>query len=361
VDVGHQNAPLTPEGRRRLVERIDEGRAISHVAAEAGVSRQRLGVWYRRWLEEGEAGLEDRSSRPVRSPNITSDELGDHIEAIRREKKWGPDRISGYLATKGVSVSPATVHRELKRRGLNRLRNIDAPTGESMREVIRYEHGAPGDMLHIDVKKVGMIPQGGGWWAHGRGTEGAKASRRKKNVRPGYTYIHACVDDNSRLAYAECHQDEKAVTAVEFFERALIFYATHGITVVRSVLTDNGSAYCSGAWKVAMREAGVKHKRTRPHTPRTNGKVERFNQTMKDEWLYVRVYISEEARREYLVPFLNDYNHDRPHTSIGNRPPISRAPEPGPRLTSEPIVLPEREKGQMVLDLSADNNVPRSA
>jgi len=361
VGVRHQNAPLTPEGRRRLVERIDEGRAISHVAAEAGVSRQRLGVWYRRWLEEGEAGLEDRSSRPLRSPNITSDELGDHIEAIRREKKWGPDRISGYLATKGISVSPATVHRELKRRGLNRVRNLDAPTGESMRKAIRYEHGTPGDMLHIDVKKVGMIPEGGGWWAHGRGTEEAKKSRRKGNVRRGYTYIHACVDNNSRLAYAECHQDEKAVTAVEFFERALIFYESHGITVVRSVLTDNGSAYCSGAWKVAMREAGVKHKRTRPHTPRTNGKVERFNQTMKDEWLYVRGYISEEARREHLVPFLNEYNHDRPHTSLGNRPPISRAPVPGPKLTDQPIVLPERTKGQMVLDLAADNNVPRSA
>ena len=147
---------------------------------------------------------------------------------------------------------------------------------------------------------------------------------------------------------------------VEFFERALIFYASHGITTVRSVLTDNGSAYKSNLWKIAMREAGAKHRRTRPHTPRTNGKVERFNQTMKDEWLYVCVYISEEARREALVPFLNDYNHDRSHTSIGNRPPISRAPTPGPRLTAEPIVLPEREEGQIALDLS-DNNVPGSA
>lgn len=356
----HANAPLTPEGRRRLVERIDEGRAISHVAAEAGVSRQRLGEWYRRWQAEGEAGLEDRSSRPVRSPNLISDELGDHIEAIRREKKWGPDRISGYLAGKGISVSPATVHRELKRRGLNRVRNLDAPTGENMRKTIRYEHGAPGDMLHVDVKKVGMIPQGGGWWAHGRGSEAALKSRTKANVRRGYTYIHACVDDNSRLAYAECHENEQATTAVEFFERALIFYASHGITTIRQVLTDNGSAYKSNLWKIAMREAGAKHRRTRPHTPRTNGKVERFNQTMKDEWLYVRVYISEEARREALVPFLNDYNHDRSHTSIGNRPPISRAPTPGPRLTAEPIVLPEREEGQIALDLS-DNNVPRSA
>lgn len=354
----HSNAPLTPEGRRRLIERIESGRPIAHVADEAGVSRQRLGEWYRRWLAEGDAGLVDRSSRPLRSPNITPDELADHIEEIRRATKWGPDRISGFLALEGVPIAPATVHRVLKRRGLNRRRDIDPPTGEDMRETIRYEHGAPGDMLHIDVKKVGKIPLGGGWWAHGRDSEQALKSRRKANKRPGYTYIHAAVDDNSRLAYAECHDDEKAVTAVEFFERARIFFASHGITTIKSVLTDNGSAYISGLWKAAMRDAGVKHRRTRRQTPRTNGKVERFNQTMKDEWLYVRVYTSEEGRREALVPFLNAYNHDRPHTSIGNRPPVSRAPEPGPKLDGFLLITqtPE-ERGQLTLDLSGDNNV----
>ena len=357
--MGHSNAPLTPEGRRRLVERIEAGRPISHVADEAGVSRQRLSVWYRRWQKEGDAGLEERSSRPLRSPNLISDELGDRIEVIRREKKWGPDRISGYLAGQEISVAPATVHRELKRRGLNRLRDLDRPTGEDLREVVRYEHGAPGDMIHIDVKKVGKIPDGGGWWAHGRESEKALASRRVANKRPGYTYLHAAVDDNSRLAYVECHDNERATTAIEHFERALIFYASHGIDHVRSVLTDNGSAYISGAWKAAMRDAQVKHRRTRRQTPKTNGKVERFNRTMKDEWLYAQVFLSEEERRAGLIPFLNDYNHDRPHTSIGNRPPISRAPEPGPRLTIEPIVLPERTAGQMVLDLTHDNNLPR--
>jgi transposase InsO family protein len=363
-DVGlHANAPLTPEGRRRLVERIDEGRPISHVAAEAGVSRQRLGEWYRRWQKEGEAGLEDRSSRPSRSPNVTSEELGDHIEAIRREKKWGPDRISGYLAGQGISISPATVHRELRRRGINRRRDLDPPTGENMRQVIRYEKGNPGDQLHIDIKKVGKIPRGGGWRVHGRDSEQGIASKRKVNRRPGYTYIHAAVDDHSRLAYAECHENEQAVTAVEFLERALIFFATHGIDPVREVLTDNGSAYISSLWKHCLKDHQIKHRRTRRQTPRTNGKVERFNQTMKDEWLYVRAYISEEQRREALIDFLNDYNHDRPHTSIGNRPPISRAPKPGARLTAAPVVIPEdvlsHIPGERRGQLSFDNNVPR--
>ena len=357
--MAHGNAPLTPEGRRRLCERIDLGRPISHVAAEAGVSRQRLSVWYSRWVEFGELGLEDRVSRPARSPNITDDAIADEIERIRRETKWGPDRISGYLMLRGIKIAPATVHRVLKRRGINRRRDLDV-TGEDMRETVRYEYGAAGDMLHIDVKKVGKIPDGGGWRVHGRDSQQALESRRKSKRRPGYTYIHAAVDDHSRLAYAECLNDERAVTAVEFLERALIFFASHGITKVGQVLTDNGSAYISRLWKDAMAEHGIKHRRTRRQTPRTNGKVERFNQTMKDEWLYGRAYSSEDDRRQHLVPFLNDSNHDRSHSSIGNRPPVSRAPEPGPRLTSEPIVAPVVErKGQMSLDLSGDNNVPR--
>jgi transposase InsO family protein len=334
---------------------VDEGRPISHVADEAGVSRQRLGVWYQRWCKEGEAGLEDRSSRPVRSPNLISDELGDLIEKMRRETKKGPARISGILRMEGHDVSPTTVHRELERRGINRLRDLDAPTGEDMRvNKNRYEHGAPGDMLHIDVKKVGKIPKGGGWRAHGRDSEQALKSQRKGNKRPGYTYLHVCVDDNSRLAYVEAHENEQAVTAVAFFERCCVFYASHGIDVIKSVLTDNGSCYKSGLWKVALRENGTKHRRTRRQTPKTNGKVERFNRTMKDEWLYVRVYLSEEDRRDKLIPFLNEYNHERPHSSIRNRPPISRAPVPGPMLdlgvpTHEQMAITDPE-GQLPLE-----------
>lgn len=357
--MAHANAPLTPEGRRRLIDRILlDGRPISHVADEAGVSRQRLSVWLRRYELLGEEGLEDRSSRPARSPNQIPEETGDLIEALRRTHKIGPDRISGELALRKIYVSPAGVHRELKRRGLNKLRTLDPPTGEDARKVIRYEHAEPGDMLHIDVKKVGKIPDGGGWRVHGRDSEQALASRRKANKKPGYTYLHAAVDDNSRLAYVECHDNERAVTAIEHLERALIFYASHGIVVVRSILTDNGSAYISGAWKAALAEHQIKHRRTRRQTPRTNGKVERFNRTMKDEWLYVRSYTSEIDRRNHLVPFLNTYNHDRPHSGVGNRPPIARAPEPGPRLTHEPIVAPLTDRaGQLSLDLTRDNNV----
>lgn len=323
------------------------------------MSRQRLSIWLHRFELLGEAGLEDRSSRPARSPNQTPEEIGDLIEQIRREKKWGPDRISGELALVKIYVSPATVHRELCRRGLNRLRTIDPPTGENSREPVRrYEHGAPGDMLHIDVKKVGKIPDGGGWRAHGRDSEAALMSKRKANKKPGYTYLHAAVDDNSRLAYVECHDNERAVTAIEHMERSLIFFASHGFEPVRSILTDNGSAYISGAWKAALGEHGIKHRRTRRQTPQTNGKVERFNRTMKDEWLYVRSYTSEIDRRNHLVPFLNYYNHDRPHSAIGNRPPISRAPDAGPRLTHDPIVLSPDRAGQLALDLDPDNNVP---
>lgn len=331
--MGHPNAPFTPEGRRRLVERIDAGVPISHVAAEANVSRQSLTTWYKRWIKEGEAGLEDRSSRPHHSPNLLPDLLGDRIEELRREHKWGPDRISGYIAINdGHDISPATVYRELKRRGLAQLRNIDPPTGLTSRyEVVRYEKQHPGDMLHIDVKKVGKIPQGGGWAVHGRDSEQARQSQRKANKRPGYTFLHACVDDFSRLAYVEPHENEQAVTAVGFFNRCLGFYASHGVTV-KEVLTDNGSAYRSGLWKAALRDVDVKHRRTRRQTPRTNGKVERFNLTMKNEWLSVRAYMSEEARREALIPFLNDYNHRRSHSSLGNRPPISRILVPGPEL-----------------------------
>ncbi len=338
------------------MERIDSGRPISHVAAEAGVSRQRLGVWYRRWRAHGQQGLEDRPSTPVNMPNLLSEDIGDLIEEMRRGKKFGPARISGELALLDIKVSTATVHRELVRRGINKLRTLDPPTGEDKVVVQRYEHKNPGDMVHVDVKKVGKIPDGGGWWAHGRDSEQALVSKRKANKRPGYTYLHACVDDNSRIAYVECLDNERATTACEFFERARIFFRLHGIEI-RSVLTDNGSCYKSGLWKAMCADLDIKHRRTKRQTPRTNGKVERFNRTMKDEWLYVRVYTSEEERRAGLVPFLNNYNHDRPHSSIGNRPPISRAPTPGPRLIpGEPVVAPPT-RGQMVLDLTHDTNL----
>lgn len=289
-------------------------------------------------------------------PKQISEDIGDLIEEMRRGKKFGPDRIAGELLLIDIKVSSSTVHRELVRRGINKLRNIDAPTGEDKVKPIRYEHKAPGDMVHVDVKKIGKIPDGGGWWAHGRESEKALQSRRKANKRPGYTYVHACVDDNSRIAYVECHDNERATTACEFFERAVIFYRLFGVEI-RSVLTDNGSCYISGLWKGMCADLHIKHRRTKRQTPKTNGKVERFNRTMKDEWMYVRVYTSEEERRAAMTPFLNYYNFDRPHTAIGNRPPMSRAPQPGPRLIAGEAIVAPPTRGQMVLELTHDNNV----
>jgi Homeodomain-like domain len=212
----HPNAPLTPEGRQRLCERIDAGRPLAHVADEGGVSRTALTKWYKRWLAHGEAGLLDRTSRPERQPTRTPDDIEEMVIQLRVAEKWGPDRIAGHLATVGdgsITIAPATVHRILMRHGISRLRDLDMPTGESKREPRRYEHPAPGEMLHVDVKKVGRIPDGGGWAIHGRGTDEARASRRVANHRPGYVYIHAAVDDHSRMAYAEVHPDERASTA----------------------------------------------------------------------------------------------------------------------------------------------------
>ena len=240
----HPNAPLTPEGRQRLCERIDAGRPLAHVADEGGVSRTALTKWYKRWLAHGEAGLLDRTSRPERQPTRTPDDIEEMVIQLRVAEKWGPDRIAGHLATVGngsITIAPATVHRILMRHGISRLRDLDMPTGESKREPRRYEHPAPGEMLHVDVKNVGRIPDGGGWAIHGRGTDEARASRRVANHRPGYVYIHAAVDDHSRMAYAEVHPDERASTAAGFWLRSVLFYREHGVTTIKRCLTDNGS------------------------------------------------------------------------------------------------------------------------
>lgn len=324
---GHPNAPLTPEGRRRLCERVDGGRPIAHVAAEAGISRRCLAKWYARWRAHGENGLLDHSSRPATSPARTAEDIADLVEALRRQTKHGPARLAADLQRiHGVTVAPATVHRILVRRGLNRLRDLDPPTGEQLREVIRYEHERVGDLVHVDVKKLGRIPTGGGWRMHGVGTDAARASKRTGpgTGKVGYTYLHSALDDYSRLAYTEALEDEKAVTAVAFWHRAVAFFAAHDITLIRRCLTDNGSCYRSTTWANALAATGTKHKRTRPYTPRTNGKVERYNGTLAREWAYVRDYTSEHERRVTLADFLNYYNHERPHAALGGRPPISR-------------------------------------
>lgn len=336
---------------------MQAGRPLSHVAAEAGISRRALAKWYARFLADGEDGLLDRSSRPVSSPNRTDEAIEDLVEALRRQTKHGPARLSADLKRlHGVQLAPSTVHRILVRRGISRLRDLDPPTGLQLREVIRYEHEHPGDLVHVDVKKLGRIPDGGGWRMHGRDSEQARASKRTGpgTGRVGYTYLHSAIDDHSRLAYTEALEDEKGATAAAFWHRAVAFFAEHGIARIERVLTDNGSCYRSKIWTEAVKATGTRHKRTRPYTPRTNGKVERFNGTLAREWAYVRAYTSEGERRGALADFINYYNHDRPHAALGGRPPVSRTAGGEHRIVFERIPEPlEDDPQQLELDLDS--------
>jgi transposase len=221
----HRNARLTPAGRRIMCERVLAGTPQAHVAAQMGVSRATVAKWWKRWLAEGDGGLEDRSSRPRRSPTRTPRRVEERVCRLRRSKRWGPRMISMHM---GVPAS--TVHKILVRHGLNRLAWIDRPTGRVIR---RYERDHPGELIHLDVKKVGKIPPGGGWKARGRGYAGENSKKR----RVGYTYLHCAVDDHSRVAYVEAHDDETAATLVGFWERALDWFWSKGM-VIDEVMTD---------------------------------------------------------------------------------------------------------------------------
>jgi len=297
------------------VRRIEAGRPIAHVAREMNVSRPTAHKWWTRYLADptGEWWV-DCSSRPHHSPTRTRRQVEKRIASLRKNRKLGPARIAGQ-----VGVPASTVHAVLCRQGTNRLRDLDRPTGVKIR---RYEHDHPGDMIHVDIKKLGKIPPGGGWRAHGRGTA-TRQARTKRGPRLGFSYVHSAVDDHSRLAYSEVHDDEKAVTAVAFWRRAQAFFEAHGITV-RRVLTDNGKCYHSKDWVMELVAAGISARYTRFYRPQTNGKVERFNRTLLDEWAYVRTYRSEAQRRRALDKWLHIYNHHRCHTALGGNPPISR-------------------------------------
>ena len=304
----HPNAKLTPVGRALLVQRIAAGRPVAHVAAEMGVSRQTAYRWWRRFLAEGADGLIDRCCRPRRSPTRTPRAVERRIERLRRRLKLGPVRIAYRLG-----LAPSTVYRVLCRLGLQRLRWLDRPTGRVVR---RYEHAHPGDIVHLDIKKLGRIPAGGGWKAHGRGQAGVRQ-------RVGYAFVHSAVDDCSRLAYSEVLGDERAETVVCFWRRAQVWFAERGVEA-RAVLTDNGSAYRSTDFARLCSAAGVRHRFTRPYRPQTNGKVERFNRTLLEEWAYVRLYRTERARTQALARWLHQYNHHRGHTALGGLPPVCR-------------------------------------
>ena len=306
----HGNARLTPVGRLTMVMRIESGRPVAHVAAEMGISRPTAYKWWRRWQVEGVDGLVDRSSRPRSCPHQCSRELEAAIAELRRTLKLGPARIGWRL---GVPVS--TVHRVLVRLGLNRLQWIDRPTGQVIR---RIHTDRPGQLVHVDVKKLGRIPDGGGWRVLGRDV--ADNGQAKKDRRIGYAYLHTAIDAYSRLVFTEALDDERAVTCAAFWRRAHQFFTGHGITV-EAVLTDNARAYRYTTFSGAL--DGIEHRFTRPYRPQTNGKVERFHRTLAEEWAYVRPYRSEADRLAALDDWLHIYNHHRHHTAVGG-PPISR-------------------------------------
>jgi transposase InsO family protein len=273
--VSHRNARLTVHGRRLLVERVRSGRPVAHVAAEMGIPRTTAHKWVRRWRQEGEAWLADRPSRPHSTPHRTSAATEAGVCRLRQDRKLGPARIGPVL---GLPAS--TVHRVLVRHGLNRLPFPDRPTGQIIR---RYERHRPGELVHVDVKKLGRIPDGGGHKVLGR--QAGRATRSGM----GLDYIHSAVDDHTRLACSEIHPDEKAATCAAFLRRAAAFFAECGIDRVERVLTDNAWPYRkSFAWRQALADLGAAGKLTRIYRPQTNGKVERFDRTLLDEWAYLR-------------------------------------------------------------------------
>jgi len=306
--VAHPRAKLTVHGRRLLVQRVLELGWTVPMAAEAqGCSAATGYKWVRRFLAEGVRGLHDRSSRPHHCPSRLSSRRERAILTRRGRTLEGPHRIAWALGE-----APSTVHRVLRRRGAPRLRDLDRPS----RAVVRYERSRPGELVHVDVKKQGRIPVGGGWRVHGR------AGAPSRHRGDGYDFVHAAVDDRSRLAYAEILPDERRETASAFMTRALGFFAERGIHVER-VLTDNGPCYRSTQFAHTLSVAGVVHHRTRPYRPQTNGKVERFNLTLKWEWAYARAYRTNASRTTELERWLHHYNYHRPHMAHAGRSPIA--------------------------------------
>jgi len=322
--MSHANAPLTPEGRYRLVQRC-QYRPIAHVAAEAGVSRACLSKWKTRFEHEGVAGLTDRSSAPYARPTTTAPEVVEVIQTLRRDQHLTARAIRRELALRGHHVSLATVGRWLQRLGISRLRDLD-PDGSTNRVVGTITARFPGHMVHIDVKKVGRIPDGGGHRVHGRGSTQHRAAQRAKTagVKAGYVFLHSIVDGYSRLAYTEHLPDEKASTTIGFYARARVFFAAHGIDRVVTVVTDNGSNYRAKDFTRVIAATASRHQYIRPYTPRHNGKVERYNRTLANEVLYARIWTSEDQRAAAIQAWNIHYNYHRDHTAIGDRPPASR-------------------------------------
>ena len=321
----HANAALTPRHRLRLARLVvDDGWPPSRAAEFFNVSWRTADKWARRYRDEGPAGMNDRPSARHRQHAKTAAPVVRKIVHLRWKHRLGPVQIGARLG-----MPPSTVHAVLVRCQLNRLSHIDRVTGEPAR---RYERSRPGELIHVDVTKFGNIPDGGGWrfvgleqgFANRRATRD-RTGKRNKRYQPnlGNCFVHTVIDDYSRVAYAEIHDDEKAITAVGVLQRAVAWFAERNVAVER-VLSDNGSAYVSHLWRDTCIDLGIKHKRTRPRRPQTNGKIERLHRTLGDGWAYKKLYTSEAARRAALAGWLHQYNHHRPHSALAGRPPITR-------------------------------------
>ncbi|MGK5531216.1 IS481 family transposase [Streptomyces sp. URMC 129] len=310
--MSHRNAPLTPTGRLRLARCVvDDGWPLRRAAERFQVSHTTAARWADRYRRLGEAGMQDRSSRPHHQPRRTPAEVEEQVVRLRREHRIGPVRLAARC---GIAAS--TVHRVLVRHGLPALAACDRATGEPVR---RYERARPGELVHIDVKKLGRIPDGGGHKVFGRAVGRANQDRRNGT---GYAYLHTALDDHSRLAHTEHLPDEKAATCAGFLQRAAAWSATQGITIER-VLTDNAWAYTRNTWRGTCRLLGIQPRWTRPWRPQTNGKAERFHRTLLEEWAYIRPYTSEAQRQAAFPDWLDWYNYHRPHTGISGQTPAS--------------------------------------
>jgi transposase InsO family protein len=299
----HQNARLTPHCRALLVDRVMRGRAKRSVAAEFGITVKTLDKWVDRYRSEGPQGLQDRSSRPHHSPTATARELELAVLALRRQ------RLTLLTIAQQLQLSRASVARICRAAGLNRLSKLEpAPP------VRRYERARPGELLHLDVKKLGRILQVG---------HRISGNRRVRGRAGGWEFVHVAIDDASRVAYSQVLPDEEALNAVTFLRAAIAYYAGLGVTV-REIMTDNGSCYRSRYFAQSCRELGVRHHFTKPYTPRTNGKAERFIQSALREWAYARAYARSHQRIAALPRWLHGYNWHRPHASLAGQPPISR-------------------------------------
>ena len=319
--MAHPNARLNFNGRLLLVQRVrEQGWPVAHAAKAMGISRQCAHHWLNRYDQHGIDALRDRSSRPHTMPRRSSPAIEVRVLAHRARHRQGPARIA---AATGVPARTASAI--LRRHHMPRLSCLDPITGIPIRTshtVRRYERERPGELIHVDVKKIGKIPDGGGWRVHGRA---AASAAKNKRERIGYDYVHAAVDDHSRLAYIEIHDDEKGSTCAAFLTRAAAFFAGHGIGRIERVITDNAFAYRhSREFIAAVTAQGAKQKFIKPHCPWQNGKVELLNRTLATEWAYRQPFTSNQERRDALAPWLEFYNTERGHSALGGKAPITR-------------------------------------